>query len=149
ISSGSPATAGGFPAGGWQGGQSPGVQQSSAPGGQLTFQFLSDFSVTLAGWSAVITEAVQPCMITAPANLSASTGLTTCLADVTTPLPTFNPTGCGANNTLRYSVDGGPVNIVPQPLPPSITITGLTSGVHTITWSVVDPTGFVTSTATQ
>src|SRR5690606_5621891 len=24
-----------------------------------------------------------------------------------------------------------------------------TSGVHTITWSVVDPTGFVTSTATQ
>lgn len=54
ISSGNPATNGGFPAGGFYGTTSPGVVTSSYSSGCLTIKFLSDVSVTASGWAANI-----------------------------------------------------------------------------------------------
>jgi len=55
ISSGNPPTNTGFPAGGYWGTTNPGPFSSSHPTGALTFRFLSDGSVTRAGWLADIT----------------------------------------------------------------------------------------------
>src|SRR6185503_6260514 len=107
-------TLGGFPAGGFWGTGSPGVQTSTAAAGTLTFQFRSDASVQSTGWAAVITQ-VGPCVPIAPANITASTGTANCTADVTTAVPTFNPAGCGDNLVLQYKVDGGALVTVPVP----------------------------------
>jgi len=54
ISSGNPPTNTGFPAGGFYGTTNPGPFTSTHPTGALTFRFLSDGSVTRAGWIADI-----------------------------------------------------------------------------------------------
>src|SRR5688500_18793276 len=140
-----------FRAGGYMGGTSPGTVTSTAASGALTFQFDSDFSVVAAGWSAVISQVpITPCAMIPPANLTVSTGQTVCTADAVTPFPTFNPGGCQSSLTFRYSIDGAPPVVVPQPLPANLVVPGLTSGVHTITYSLVDPCGgAVISTAVQ
>jgi hypothetical protein len=60
ISSGNPATNGGFPAGGYYGTTNPGPFTSTHPSGALTFVFLSDASVPQAGWEADVTCAPIP-----------------------------------------------------------------------------------------
>ena len=133
-----------FRAGGYQGAQSPGTLNATMPSGALTFQFDSDASVVLAGWVATIAQVpIAGCGMTAPANATVSTGLFNCLADAVVSLPTFNPAGCQSALTVRYSVDGGTPVVIPQPLPATLTIPGLASGAHTITWTLVDPCGNV------
>jgi len=63
ISSGNPPTNTGFPAGGFYGTTNPGPFSSTHPSGALTFRFLSDGSVTRAGWAADVT-----CLPVPPAN---------------------------------------------------------------------------------
>ncbi len=139
----------GNPAGSWS--NSPGVQTGTSATGALTFQFVSDGSVALAGWEATVAQVpIAPCGITAPANITVSTGQLNCLADAAVAPPAFSPAGCQTALTLRYAVDGGTPVVVPQPLPATITVPGLTSGLHTIVWSLVDPCGnAVVSTASQ
>ncbi len=60
ISSGNPPTNSGFPAGGWYGTNIPGPFASTHPSGALTFQFLSDGSVTRPGWVADVVCAPVP-----------------------------------------------------------------------------------------
>ncbi|MBT0608601.1 T9SS type A sorting domain-containing protein [Aequorivita echinoideorum] len=55
ISSGNPATQSGFPAGGYYGTSIPGPFTSSDSSGALTFVFMSDNTVTTAGWEADVT----------------------------------------------------------------------------------------------
>ncbi len=55
ISSGNPATNGGFPPGGYYGTTIPGPFVSSHPSGALTFVFLSDGSFQYSGWEADVT----------------------------------------------------------------------------------------------
>jgi hypothetical protein len=60
LHSGNPATLSGFPAGGYYGTNLPGTFISSDPGGCLTFQFLSDPTVTRPGWSADVDCLFKP-----------------------------------------------------------------------------------------
>jgi hypothetical protein len=60
ISSGNPPTGTGFPAGGYYGTTIPGPFASTHPSGALTFQFLSDGSVTRPGWVADVVCAPVP-----------------------------------------------------------------------------------------
>ncbi len=60
ISSGNPPTGTGFPAGGFYGTNIPGPFASTHPSGALTFQFLSDGSVTRPGWVADVVCAPVP-----------------------------------------------------------------------------------------
>src|SRR5690554_3861960 len=60
ISSGNPATNGGFPAGGYYGTTIPGPFVSTDPSGALTFVFRSESSVNYAGWEADVTCAMFP-----------------------------------------------------------------------------------------
>ena len=60
ISSGNPATTSGFPAGGYYGVTNPGPFTSSHASGTLTFIFMSDGSISKAGWEADITCAPTP-----------------------------------------------------------------------------------------
>ncbi len=124
---------------------------STAASGALTFQFDSDSSVAQAGWVASVAQLpLVACGMTAPPDLVVSTGQFNCLADGTTPLPTFNPGGCQQALTLRYSVDGNTPVVVPQPLPANIPLVGLTSGPHVVLWTLVDPCGnVVVSSASQ
>lgn len=140
-----------FRAGGYQGGTTPGTVNSTAASGSLTFQFDADASVTSAGWVASISQVpIVACGIVAPANITVSTGQFNCAADASVAPPAFNPAGCQSALTVRYAVDGGTPVVVPQPLPGTITIPGLTSGAHTIVWSLVDPCGgAVVSQASQ
>lgn len=55
ISSGNPATIGGFPEGGYYGTTIPGPFTSSHSSGALTFVFLSDDSESRSGWEADVT----------------------------------------------------------------------------------------------
>ncbi|MGO3182246.1 MAG: T9SS type A sorting domain-containing protein, partial [Aequorivita sp.] len=55
ISSGNPATVGGFPAGGYYGDTIPGPFTSTHSSGTLTFVFRSDGSVSYPGWEADVT----------------------------------------------------------------------------------------------
>ncbi|MDV7401926.1 hypothetical protein RZS08_61465, partial [Arthrospira platensis SPKY1] len=58
---------------------------------------------------------LPPACIPVPSgDITASTGTTNCEADVTVPVPTFDPLGCDANNGLRYSFDGGAFVVVPS-----------------------------------
>jgi subtilisin-like proprotein convertase family protein len=129
----------------------PGVQTGTGATGALTFLFRSDASVQQAGWEASVAQVpLASCAITPPANVTVSTGQLNCLADAAVVPPSFSPAGCQTALTLRYAVDGGTPVVVPQPLPGTITIPGLTSGLHTIVWSLVDPCGnAVVSTASQ
>jgi len=119
--------------------------------GQLTFNFFSDFIVTSTGWAAVITQVdLAACAMTAPANISTSTGAVDCSANVTTALPSFSPGGCAAAFQLQYRVNGGAATIVGQPFPASVVISNLPKGTNVITWQLVDPCGgSVISSATQ
>ncbi len=140
-----------FRAGGYRANATPGTINSTAASGALTFQFESDLSVTQAGWVCSITQVPQvSCTMTAPADLVVSTGQFNCLADGTSPLPTFSPGGCESAFVLQYSVDGNTPVVVPQPLPANIAIQGLTSGDHQIEWQLIDPCGNVlVASATQ
>ena len=134
----------------FQGGNSPGTVTGTGATGALTFTFFSDAIINAAGWAAVVAQLpINPCqMITTPVTVS--TGAANCLADAVVALPTFNPGGCAAALTFSYQVGGGTPVVVPQPLPPTITIPGLTSGVHTVTYRLVDPCGgALVSSATQ
>ena len=140
-----------FPAGGYMGGNSPGTKTAVGATGALTFQFRSDASVIAAGWSAVIAQVpISGCAMTAPANVVVSTGQFTCTADAVVNAPIFNPAGCNAALSLRYSVDGGTPIVLPNPIGPTVTLLGLTSGAHSIVWTLVDPCGNVAvATATS
>lgn len=152
INAGTGGTTGGFPAGGFQGAGSPGTQTSTAAGGQLTFQFRSDASVSCAGWAAVISEIpVNACTITAGAvqGTSAQVGAT-CLASPVVASPTFAPAGCAAAYTFSYSIDGGAFVTLAQPLPATITFPNVGVGAHTVVYRLVDPcSGAVVSSTTQ
>lgn len=60
ISSGNPATNGGFPAGGYYGTVIPGPFSSTHESGALTFVFRSEGSVNYFGWDADVTCAMYP-----------------------------------------------------------------------------------------
>lgn len=60
ISSGNPATNGGFPAGGYYGTTIPGPFSSTHESGALTFVFRSEGSVNYFGWEADVTCAMYP-----------------------------------------------------------------------------------------
>jgi subtilisin-like proprotein convertase family protein len=144
LPGGGGGTFGGFPAGGYMGGNSPGTKTAVGATGALTFQFRSDGSVTAAGWSSVVAQVpIAGCAMTAPANVTVSTGQFTCTADAVVSAPGFNPAGCNAALSLRYSVDGGMPIVLPNPIGPTVTLLGLTSGVHAIVWTLVDPCGNV------
>ncbi|HRI60186.1 MAG TPA: hypothetical protein PK228_10700, partial [Saprospiraceae bacterium] len=159
ISSGNGTTIGGFPAGGWWGGTAPnntgtpGLVRATAANatGELTFQFASDASVVFAGWQAAITESIPgACAMTAPANITASTGATDCSANITTALPSFSPGGCQSAFQLQYRINGGTPIIVPQPVPATITIANVPKGTTVITWQLVNPCGgAINAQATQ
>lgn len=74
IPSGNPATNSGFPPNGFYGTSLPGSFQSSHETGCLTFQFLSDNSVTRPGWNATVECVVRPindlCENAIPVNCS-------------------------------------------------------------------------------
>ena len=136
---------------GYMGGNSPGTKTAIGATGALTFQFRSDASVTAAGWAAVVAQVpISGCAMTAPANVTVSTGQTTCTANAVVNAPSFNPGGCNGALTLRYSVDGGTPVVLPNPIGPTVTLNGLTSGAHAIVWTLVDPCGnVVVATATS
>lgn len=78
IPSGEPATTGGFPADGYSGTTIPGPFVSSDPTGCLTFEFLSDASVTRPGWDASIT-----CVTCPPPSSLALSGVTASSGTIT------------------------------------------------------------------
>jgi hypothetical protein len=151
ISSGLGGTIGGFPPGGWQGGGSPGVVTGTGATGGLTFQFRSDASVQFPGWTATVAQVpISGCTLFAPANVSVSTGPSTCAADVVSAAPTFSPGGCQTAYTVQYNIDGGAYVTVPQPLGGTVILTQVPKGVHTINWRIIDPCGnAVISSANQ
>ena len=139
-----------FRAGGFQN-LNPGTRTSTAASGALTFQFDSDFSVTCPGWTAVVAQIpLSGCAMTAPANVTVSTGQFTCTANAVVNAPSFNPAGCNAALNLTYSVDGGAPILIPNPIGPTVTLNNLGSGAHTIVFTLVDPCGnVVVATATS
>lgn len=138
----------GFPAGNWQD-INPGTITANtgiaAVGGNaaeaLTFQFLSDNSVSAAGWTALVREVPKiACDMTAPNAITTNTGLgsVNCFVNVTTPLPTFGPGGCNAGYQLRYRINGGAPTVVLDPVNTTISAP---VGVNIVTWELVDPCG--------
>jgi hypothetical protein len=102
ISSGNPATATGFPAGGYYGTGIPGPFTSSDVSGCLTFRFRSEGSVQNAGWNAAV-SCVTPSSCAAPSAV-AITATTASSATVS-----WNCLFC----TTPYYVEVGPVGFVP------------------------------------
>jgi hypothetical protein len=142
------ATNSGFPGSNWQT-INPGVITANTgigavganPDEALTFQILTDGSVTYPGWSAVITQVPKAfCSLIAPAPISASTGqgANTCFVQVTSPLPTFSPGGCNTGYQLQYRINGGQPIIVNTV---NTTIIAAPVGADVITWELVDPCG--------
>ena len=75
----------------------------------------------------------------------------TCTADVSVPIPAFDPAGCAGVGTvgLRYIFNGMTIN-VPSPFPPSIILQDLSTGSFSITWQTYDTgTGTTIRAATQ
>ena len=155
------ATIGGFPGGNWQGTTSPGTITAGSgiaavgcnPTNALTFRFLSDASVALAGWSAVIDEVLlgAACALATPANLTVSTGAATCEASPSLATPVQNPAGCvtANGNFLRYRVNGGAPVGVATPIPANVTVGPLPRGVHVIQWEVVNAAGSILTCTSQ
>jgi hypothetical protein len=151
------ATNSGFPAGNWQtispgvitantGIANVGVNNAEA----LTFQMLSDASITFPGWTAVINQVPKvACTLTAPAPITASTGpgSNACSITVTTPLPSFSPGGCNTSYQLQYRINGGVPTIVVNP---GFTNIAVPVGANVITWELIDLCGgAVVSSGTQ
>jgi|GEM_PF-4557781 len=117
---------------------------STSPSGRLHFRFVSDGSVTLTGWTAIVTQEVA-CAPIAPANVVVGVGPNCGPASATVNVPAVP--ACAVGGSIRYSVDGGPA--LPA-VPPTINVGPLTPGIHIITWFAVDAggcsVGAVTST---
>jgi hypothetical protein len=140
--------------GGWWGAVAPnnvtpGTVRAIGATGALTFGFVSDGSVTPAGWTAIMSQ-FTPCTPVPGPNLTLNTAQGTCEATATINIPTLTPAGCvdGINVFLRYRIGNGAFVTLPFPLPPSITIS-LPRGVNTITWQTVNAAGALNAEATQ
>ncbi|MFN0217113.1 MAG: hypothetical protein ACKVT2_22885 [Saprospiraceae bacterium] len=144
----------GFPGGNWQT-ISPGVLTANtgiaAVGANaaeaLTFQFRSDNSISMAGWTAIVSQIPKiACAMTVPNNLNAFTGplSTNCYVDVISNLPTFAG-GCNAGYQVQYRINGGVA--IPVPAGPGNTIIQAPVGNNVITWELVDPCGGGTITS--
>ncbi|MCS6929538.1 MAG: HYR domain-containing protein, partial [Saprospiraceae bacterium] len=123
----------------------------SNPSEALSFSFASDFSVTLAGWAAVVDQiAVLQCALVQPANITVNASATACPGPVPIAAPATNPSNCVTSLGLlfQYSVNGGPFQTVPYAT--SITVSGLQLGPNVIVWRIVNPAdGLVVSSVTQ
>lgn len=141
ISSGANAGIWGMPAGSFTNNNSPGLVEATSADGSLTFTFWSDGSAQQAGWASCITEvgigvSLTGCSFTTPAdqlNLSVSAGV--CEATLTTALPVSSCSN-EPGAFFTYSVDGGTPIVLPQPFPPSVIVSGLSGGNHTIDWTL-------------
>ncbi len=80
--------------------------------------------------------------------VSASTGVNDCLASVQVPFPGFDG-GCADDGAVRYQLDGGSFVSFSFPYPANISVSGLETGTHTITWEVLDTSGVLVGTAEQ
>ncbi|HQW02139.1 MAG TPA: HYR domain-containing protein, partial [Saprospiraceae bacterium] len=93
-----------------------------------------------------------PCTPVPGPTVLAGTDPGTCLATVTVPVPGSTPQGClnGTGTGIRYRVGNvGPFIVVPLPYT-TVTIAGLSSGTHTITWQIFTiANGATTGFATQ
>ncbi|MEI6408923.1 MAG: HYR domain-containing protein [Bacteroidota bacterium] len=152
------ATNSGFPAFNWQtispgtitsntGIANVGVNNAEA----LTFQLLSDASITFAGWTAIVNQVPKvACTLIAPGAITANTGgpgSNACSITVTTPLPTFNPGGCNTSYQLQYRLNGGVPTVVVNPGFANITAP---VGANVVTWELIDLCGgAVMSSGTQ
>ncbi len=137
ISSGLGAPIGGGTAGGFQlNTPPPSPIVANNPDGALTFTFHSDFSVQLAGWNACVAEVTSCNDLAAPPDqLNLSTDATSCTATLNTAIAS---TSCSAEPgvTMSYSIDGGTPVVLNQPFPPTVSIPGIESGSHTVTWEL-------------
>jgi hypothetical protein len=141
--------------GGWWGVQrpfniAPNIVQSSAPGGELTFGFVSDASVQNTGWTALITQVLSICDPVAGPNQVLNSALGTCLVSATVPIPTFSPSGCGNDPEvlLRYRVNDDTFINVSKPYPANLTM-NLYPGVYSILWQTTDLNDVVRGESTQ
>ncbi|MDO8367766.1 MAG: hypothetical protein Q7T20_13275, partial [Saprospiraceae bacterium] len=141
-------TLSGFPGGNWQT-ISPGTVTANlgiaAVGANadeaLTFQFRSDNSISMAGWTAIVSQVPKvTCDMNAPSNLNAFTGplADSCFVNVATNLPTFVG-GCNVGYQLQYRVNGG--NAIPVPAGPGMTSIHSPVGNNVISWELVDSCG--------
>ena len=142
------ATFSGFPGGNWQT-ISPGTLTANTgiaavganAGESLTFEFRSDNSISMAGWTAIVSQVPKiTCNLNPPSNISVFTGplATVCYVDVSTNLPTFAG-GCNAGYQVQYRVNGGAP--VPVAAGPGTTIIQCPVGNNVISWELVDPCG--------
>jgi len=148
---------GGAPAGGYY--VSPGTiianQGVAAVGANaaecLSFSFVSDGSVTFAGWAALIDQVAKiNCNLVQPANVTVNASTTGCPGPLTVTAPLHNPAGCIAANALnfQYNVNGGAFTTIPYNT--TVTVTGLQLGVNVIIWRLVNPAdGLIVSSVTQ
>ena len=117
----------------------------------LSFTFASDFSVTLAGWAAVVDQVAKlQCALVQPANITVNATATGCPGPLSLATPADNPPSCVINLglTFQYSVNGGPFQTVPYAA--NVTVSGLQLGPNVIVWRIVNPAdGLVVSAVTQ
>ncbi len=142
------ATFSGFPAGNWQninpgtitantGIAAVGANASEA----LSFQFLSDNSVSAAGWSAIVRQVpILNCTMTAPMTQTVNTGAgaTSSFVNVATKLPSFSPVGSNVGYQLQYRINGGVPTVVSEQ---SKTIIPTPVGENVLTWELIEPLG--------
>ena len=111
---------------------------STSGDGAMSFRFFSDASVTLAGWTATVSQEANPCRLIPPANVVTAVGPNCGPGTASVATPTYSPANC-AVGTLQYRVDcGAPVVVGVLPQAGPVAIANLSPGLHTIHWEVVN-----------
>ncbi|MFN0013778.1 MAG: HYR domain-containing protein [Saprospiraceae bacterium] len=151
IGSGAPALTG-LPnpfsggTGGWQGATAPfniaaNTLRASAANisGALTFAFDSDQSTNASGWTAIVSEVSGgACSILPSGIVHAAAAASVCLLTVQVPVPAVSPGGCAPSLDLRYSLNGGPMVLLTQPLPPVVAVPNVPLGLNNLHWQLVE-----------
>ncbi|MEQ1746728.1 MAG: HYR domain-containing protein [Saprospiraceae bacterium] len=133
-------------AGGWQGATAPfnvaaNTLRASAANtsGALTFAFDSDQGTNASGWAAIVSEVPGgTCSILTSGTVTVAAAAGVCAPAVQVPVPGVSPGGCAANLDLRYSLNGGPLVLLTQPLPPVVTVPNVPLGQNTLHWQLVE-----------
>jgi hypothetical protein len=114
---------------------------STSGDGVLSFRFRSDASVTLAGWTATVSQVANPCRLIPPANAVVSVGPNCGPNSATINVPTYVTAGCANGFTLSYRIDcGAPVVVGVIPTAATVTTAPMAAGIHSIHWEVTNGT---------